>query len=266
MNILVSFILLFSSNLFACEIKKSSPDLISLSGPVTVVLRELGLLKDPKLKGISVFNPVKKDAFTGKIYPGGVFLSTDSFKDFKDKIVFYDESRDLNRVLSDQKIQNHELRTRFLRPLQTVDSVLKSITPYLNGCDSKITDFKVRAKKLEDDLQGLIKNRPSVIFYLGEISLNKKPELIIVNDGVVKFLRDNNIITTYPSRLSYVNWSAKMMNDLPKNTIHIGLKDSAQNGEVEIKKSSRGMTLIYPGVLVPGYSQLEGFHYLFKNL
>lgn len=266
MNIFLSFIILFSFNLFACEIKKDSPDVISLSGPVTVTLRELDLLKDKKLKGISIFNPVKKGSFEGKIYPGGLFLSADTFKDFKDKIVFFDEGRELNRILNDQKIKNIEVRTRFLRPLQTIEIVLKLIAPNLSGCDTRIAEFREKVKKLQDELSGMINNKPTVVFYLGEISENKRPEMIIVNDGVVKHLRDNNIISTYPSRLSYVNWSAKIINELPKKTLHIGLKDSAQDGSIEIKKSSRGMTLIYPGVLVPGYSQLEGFHYLFKNI
>lgn len=267
MNIFLSFITLFSCHLFACEISQSSPDIISLSGPMTVTLRELDLLKDKKLKGISLFNPIKKDSFSGTIYPGGIFLSTDTYKDFEEKMVFFDESRDMNRILNDRvKVKNAELRTRFLTPGETIDLSLRQLIPFLTHCDSKIADYKSRVKKLQEELLILNKKKRSIIFYLGEISEKKRPELVIVNDGLVKFLRDNNAISTYPSRLSYVNWSSKIMNDLPRETLHIGLKDSTQSGVIEIKKSPRGMTFSYPGVLVPGYSQLQAFQYLFKNL
>jgi hypothetical protein len=87
-----------------------------------------------------------------------------------------------------------------------------------------------------------------------------------VNDGVVKKLIKENKIKTYPSELSYVNWSSKIMDTLSKDFIHLGIEDSGSKLMKEIKRSSMKMTLIYPGALVPGFSQLEAFLFWANSL
>ena len=67
---------------------------------MTVLLREVGLLNDPALQGISVFNPIPEKDFKKTRYPGGVFLSRTTLKEFHQSIVFYDEGRELNKLLS----------------------------------------------------------------------------------------------------------------------------------------------------------------------
>ena len=99
----------------------------------------------------------------------------------------------------------------------------------------------------------------SVVFYLGNFIGGRAPEMVMVNDGVVKWLIEEKKITTYPTELAYVNWSARILKSFPATTMHVAVKDSGRNGEQQIKRSSAGMTLVYPGSLVPGLSQLEAF-------
>ena len=105
-----------------------------------------------------------------------------------------------------------------------------------------------------------------VIFYLGRFINHRPPELVMVNDGIVKKLLSEKKIITYPTDLSYVNWSSKIMLGLGQDFIHLGIEDSGKNNIKEIKRSSKQMTLIYPGALVPGFSQLEAFLFWTNSL
>ena len=82
-----------------CTFRQDLKKVISLSGPMTVLLKEVGLLDHPALGGISVFNPVSKEQFKKKIYPGGIFLANSTLKEFKDSVVFFDESQQVKNVL-----------------------------------------------------------------------------------------------------------------------------------------------------------------------
>ncbi len=88
----------------------------------------------------------------------------------------------------------------------------------------------------------------------------------MVNDGVVKWLVDEELIKTYPAPLAYVNWSAKIMQGLPKDSYKVGIKDSGNSLEEKIEKSAQIINLTYPGSLIPGSGQVEAMIYLFKNL
>jgi hypothetical protein len=250
-----------------CEFKRDVKNVVSLSGPVTVILRELNLLNHEKLKCISIFNPVSQTEFKGKIYPGGVFLSQSSLNEFRDNVVFFDESREMARNFKSLgNVSAHEIRTRNLLPLEAMEKALHSLTGVLSGCEEKMGELRSKAASLQKEILQKIPETYSIIFYLGELRGERFPEMIMSNDGVVKLLREKNKIKTYPSELAYVNWSAKIMKELPSTTLHVGLKDSGMEMTKEIKRSSQRMTLIYPGVLVPGYSQLEAFHYWVQNL
>lgn len=269
MKIFLSFIILiFSLKTFAvCDFKPSVKKVISLAGPATVTLKELGLLNNPKLKGISVFNPVGKNEFSGRIYPGGIFLSQNTLNEFKDSVVFFDESRELTRIFKTYPTMvSREIKTRNQIPSETIDVTLKAVSEFITGCEEKIKSLVSKKEKLEASILSNIKKKLNVVFYLGDILNNRPPELVIVNDGVIKWLVMKEKISTYPSELAYVNWSARIMNGLPKDTLHIGIKDTEQEGLIKIKRSSRWTTLMYPGALVPGITQLEAFEYLFRNL
>lgn len=249
----------------ACDFKSHIKHVNSLSGSATVVLKELGLLNNPRLRGISIFNPIAKSDFKGRIYPGGVFLSSSSIADFGGGMLIYDESRELRKVLSPiSSIHAIEIKTRNLTPWDVQEGVLKEMSFLLEGCESAISSLRIKTKNLEQKILSQIKNRPSVVFYLGEIKNNRRPELVIVQDGVVKWLVQNNKIITYPSDLSYVSWSAKIINSLPISTLHVGIKDSGREMIKTFKKDGQNITLTYPGALVSGLTQLEAIDYLFR--
>jgi hypothetical protein len=255
MKIFVSFFLLFSSVSFACTFKKEVKKVISLSGSMTVLLNETGLLKG--VSGISVFNPVS--TFKGTVYPGGLFIAQSTLSNFSGALVFFDQGEQIRKILSSGKnIISKEVITRNLLPLETVELTKKLLSPYVSGCEEKFSAYSEKAKKVQNELLGSFPKQQKVIFYLGEIK-QRLPELVMANDGVVKLLLKEKKIISYPSELSYVNWSAKVLSELPKDYLHVGISDPGMKDHKEIKKSSKGTTLIYPGSLVPGLSQLEAF-------
>lgn len=268
MRIFLSLILFFSSHVFAiCDFKPHVSKIVSLSGSSTVVLKELGLLKNKKVQGISLFNPVTTEEYSGKVYPGGIFLSRETLKEFSGAVVFFDEARELRKILeATSSVEGKEIKTRNLNPDEAVSETLKVISPYLQDCEGKISSLHQRVKVLMDEIVEKIPSNFTAVFYLGEFRGGRVPEMVMANDGVIKWLKEKKKIKTYPSSLAYVSWSAKIMNSLSKDTHHVALKDSGRDGKKEIKRSSLGMTLVYPGVLVPGISQLEAFLFLFRSL
>jgi hypothetical protein len=251
----------------ACDYKTHVKKVFSFSGPVTVALKHLGLLKKDQVKGISTFNPISKEDFQGKRFPGGIFLSQSSFAEFSGSVVFYDESRDLDRILSPMSsIQGWQIKTRGLTPRAANNYVIKQLEHFVEGCEKEFSNLDLEVKKLEEKLLAKFSRSQSVVYFLGEFRMGKPPELVIVNDGIVKWLIEKKKITTYPSRLTYVNWSAKIMNQMPKNTLKIAVKDSAADMIKELKQNGNEITLIYPGSLVPGITQLLAWNYLMDQL
>lgn len=255
------FILCFDS--FAvCDFKNDITKVVSLSGSTTIILKEMGLLNHAKVQGVSIFNPVTTSEFKGKIYPGGVFLSHQALSDLKGSLVFYDESRELNKIFrSRADINSKEIKTRNLVPMDAIDSTLASMKEFILGCDSEIAALKNKANLLQNNILKKLPAQLTVIFYLGDFLGGRPPEMVMVNDGVVKWLISEKRITTYPSELAYVNWSSKIINSFSPSTLHLAVKDSGRDGEKKIKRSPVGMTLVYPGSLVPGLSQLEAFNF-----
>lgn len=262
------FIILLSFNCFAvCDFKKDVSKVISLSGSSTVIFKELGLLKNPKLQGVSVFNPLDDSDFKGRIYPGGIFLSHQALSEFDGSVVFYDESRELHKIFGTRKaIKARQIKTRNQTPLESVENTSAIVSEFISGCDDELRKVKERAVSLQKEIIKTMPEKLSVVFYLGDFVGGRPPEMVMVNDGVVKFLVQQKKIKTYPSELAYVNWSAKLLKDFPAGTLHIGIKDSGRNGAQKIKRSSAGMTLVYPGSLVPGITQLEAFLFLARSL
>ena len=68
------------------------------------------------------------------------------------------------------------------------------------------------------------------------------------------------------SELSYVNWSARIMNNLLPGAFEVGLRDSASSMEIGFKKSAHVINLTYPGALIPGTGQIDALIYLFQNI
>jgi hypothetical protein len=261
-------VLIFSFQLpAACDFKNEIKKVFALSGSAAVVLKELGLLSHPKVQGISVFAPIKENEFKGKVYPGGIFLSHKTLNDFNDGVVFYDESRELRRILnSHQKVIGEEIKTRNLTPMEAIDATTGVLLSSLVGCEEKIAGLKKKALKLQQQIMVKLPEVRSIIFFIGNVKHGRLPEMIMANDGIVKWLRKEKKILTYPSDLAYVNWSAKILQSFSKEALHVVIQDPGRDQRIEIKKSSKIVTLSYPGSLAPGLSQLEAFSYFFEGL
>jgi len=256
---LSAFIFLFASSAFAdCTFRKDV-SVISLSGTTTVLFKHLGLLED--LKGISVFNPVTEEEYKGKVYPGGIFLSHKTLDEFKGSYVFFDESRELEKIFKTKNLKTIEVFTRNQTPTETIHTALKQIIPLIEDCEKETAKIEALRISLENKIMNAIPQKKNILFFLGEIKTSRIPEMVMANDGVVKWLREKGKISTYPSDLAYVNWSSRIMQDLSHMT-KIGIVDPARGD----KKKFVGQNLFYPGSLVPGLSQLEAFAYLFGEL
>src|SRR5690554_4754219 len=85
---LASILFLFPLVSFSCEL--NSPHIISLSGPVSTYLNELGIIN--QVEGISSYHPVP--SFKKTRYAGGIYLSNSTLKSFEGKVVFFDRSRE----------------------------------------------------------------------------------------------------------------------------------------------------------------------------
>lgn len=257
--------LLSTLHIFACDFSSNAKEVISFSGVITQSFQDLGLLKNSKLKGVSVFHPVSKEEFKGTFYPGGLFLSHDTLKKFSGSVLFYDESRELTRILRRHpEIKAVEVKTRSLGPVGAIERVEEVTKSYLSGCDFKALKTSLEAKLVE--LKKHIPKNKTMLFFLGHLNKGRPPELLMVNDGIVKWMLQEKLIKTYDSELAYVYWSAKILNGMPKETLKVGIKDPGNELVKKVEKVSDWINLTWPGALIPGRGQVEAMLFLFKNL
>lgn len=252
---LLSFFFVFS--LWGkCELQNPSQKIISLSGPVTVLFNELKLLNS--LDGISVFHPVSRKDYKGAVYPGGIFIASKSLASLRGKVLFFDESRELNQILSGvPEAKLIEVRTRGILPHEVSERVVKEVTPYLKNCQNELMEFMQKTLTTEKAITHSLKEKPRLVFFVGD--------LVMANDGAVTLLKKENRIETYPSELAYVSWSAKVMSQL-KGFTKIHLKDSAADLIIKSERRPDGsLEVTYPGILIPGLSQVQGFKYMFEK-
>lgn len=261
--LLASLLISFSTH--ACEFAPKVKSVYSLAGSVTLALRDLDLIKSPKLLGVSIFHPIDKKVFKGEILPGGIFLSRDTIKRLKGSVLFYDESLEMTRILSSYpEVRAVQVKTRSLAPMKAVEQTNELLKPFLHNCDMKVVSQKLEQKL--NTLKKIIPAKSSLVFFLGGIVNNRLPELLMVNDGVVKWMIDEKLIKSYPSPLSYVNWSAKILLEMPKETIRVGLRDSGSEMTQKVEKFQTHTNLTFPGSLIPGAGQVEAMIYLFEQL
>lgn len=242
------FIFLFGQA-YACSLNRG---IVSLSGPVTMVLEELDLLEDKKLKGISSFHPIGKKT-SAKIIAGGLFLSKKTLTDFKGSVVFYDKSFELARVFKKSGLKEViDLDTVGLSSFKVVDKVQNLLKPYLVNCQKKLGDMNFFLGQSRKTIKKMKKLK--ALFYLGLIN-RKKPEMIMVNDGFVMSLKDLKVLKTYESELAYVQWSAKEMKKY-KDYLSFGVSDFI-NGESRFTKlADKKYNIFFRGVLIPGIRQI----------
>ncbi len=253
MKVISLFFLLLSFG-HCCSLE-SEREFLSLSGPITMIMQDLDLLNDPALKAISSFHQVNSTA--SKI-DGGIFLSKKYLRKYKNPIIFFDESAQLEKTIADLKLKAHKIVTKGGDPFTIYAKSLETLVPYLDGCKDKITKLNALTAELRKNIFAGSKMKRRVIFYLGELTESKRPELVISNDLFVKKWKELKLIDSYPSLLAYATWSQKILKELG-DYIEIGL---AEKPQIEVKKiSERKFNIYFPGVLTPGLSQIKFMHY-----
>lgn len=245
------FLLLFSLEASACDLSKK---IVSLSGPMTMLLEEMNLLKSSKLKAISTFHPIRSET-SAEILLGGLFMSKKSLAKFKDTVLFYDQSRELRKILTTSNVEQlHEISGRGKSSIEVSEISINVLKPYLVGCEKLITKVELKLNDLKKKLA--LGKSAKLIFFLGEIS-HKYPSYIISKDGFVLDLLKSNKINSYKSDLAFVLWSKKALSKY-EDFLKIGVSEQKKLKGLNVKKvSEKKYNLSFPGVLTPGISQVN---------
>lgn len=253
MKTFLSLLLFLSTVVRAeCQLRPRDRKIYSLSSPVTKVFEELGLLQN--LTGISVFYP-GGEKFKGEKIPGGIFLAPGKLKEMKDALIFYDQGQELRKLFRKQGLKAIEIVTRGQTPGETVSHVVKTLRPYLRDCD--LEGLLIRVKDLEKRITKSMKERLKIVFFLGEVKEGRLPELVVVEDGLVLWLKRQGLVETYPTGFAYASWSGAILEELKKDHLLLGLKE----GKAGVSGTPKRATLTFPGSLAPGLHQLEAWEF-----
>jgi hypothetical protein len=267
--LIINLFLLFSpfAEATSCRISSKFLTLYSLSGPLTVGLKKIGLLSDPRLAGISYFHPIHKNEFKGERIPGGIYLSYQLAKKMRGAKIVFDHSYDLKKMMQKFDLDFIEFNTLGLTPLEVNEKVISLLVELTEFCHVEIDHLRKEAHSISAQLLKSVPENFKAIFFLGSLNKFRFPEIVINRDGVLKWLVKLNKIQSYPSELAYVPWSSKMINNLSHSYHFIGIKDSGSDFLYELKNEENAKwNFSYPGALVPGITQLEAWLYLFKKL
>lgn len=248
------FSLILISSSYACALKQDKK-LVSLAAPITSFLEELHLLDDPALDSISVFHATKNKKV--KRLAGGIFLSAKSMSKYRNHVIFYDASRELQRLMKKSSIVNAiEVDTRGIDPFDANEKSLALLSPYLSGCKKKLEKLNKKIAAIKVKVAKLKFGERAYVFFLGEFKKGQRPpELVMVNDGFVRYLAERNQMKTYPGDLAYVPWSQRVLSKLG-NRISIGISESSDE-ELNLKKVSANVFNISKmGALSPGLGQV----------
>ena len=241
---------------------KANREYVSLSAPVTHLLEEFGLLNDSSLKAVSIFHTSQETG--AKKLAGGIFLSPKVLEKHRQAVVFYDESRELGRSLAQNKIKRAvEVKTRGMDPFEANRSALEALTPYLKACGKKIEKLMNELETLKKELKQSKYGKRAVLFYLGKLKKNQRPpELIISNDGFVKFLKENGL-KTYPGELPYLSWSQRILKGLER-PVFVGVEEARGDFSI-VKVKENAYNLSAQGALSPGLKQARFLSRLAKT-
>ncbi len=244
---------IWASTTFACELKSET---VSLSAPITGLLEDLQLLSDKKLIAISLFHPLKVDTKLERL-GGGLFLSQKSLKRFQKMNLFFDESGEMKRRLTEAQIAGAiEVQTRSLDPFEVIDRALKKLTPYLKKCEAKLSALKNFYLNEQDWLLRQPAFKQPMYFFLGEMKQENWPDLLMVQDGPVLFWLRHKKLKTIDSPLAYVRWGEKWKKSLTKESQLIGLIHSSDAKEFSIEKQTY-WNVTSAGALTPGPWQVR---------
>lgn len=253
MKVFSFLIFIWASATFACELKSET---VSLSAPITGLLEDLQLLSDKKLIAISMFHPLKVDSNLERL-GGGLFLSQKSLKRFQKMNLFFDESGEMKRRLTEAQISGViEVPTRSLDPFEVIDRSLTKLAPLLKNCDTKITALKKFYMNEKDWLIKQAAFKRPMYFFLGEMKDENWPDLLMVQDGPVLFWLKHKKIQTIESSLAYVRWGEKWKKSLTEESQLIGLIHSSDAKKISIEKQSN-WNVTSAGALTPGPWQIR---------
>lgn len=256
MKLVISFLFFVCSSL-ACELN-SQNDYVTLSAPMSTLMKKLRVLSRVRL--ISTFHPYEEKI---KKVSGGIFLRGDKINLKENTILFFDESKELERNLKKTIAQKVIVKTRGLSSIQSTRYLINKLSPYLKNCKKRIDLLQLEIEKMKERISSF-KFKDTFLFYLGGISKDlKNNSMLITHDGFLLDLKENKSFKTYPSTTAYTNWSAKILKEL-KNKKYYGLKKSSKKKIHKLK--SKYFNINYPGILIPGYSQVEFLNFFLDSL
>lgn len=253
MKLVISFFifLLMAFEVLSCELKENK--YLLLSSPMTMLLEKLDLLNSPHILAISSFHPIKESSKPR--IGGGIFLSVKKLKQYEGSIIFFDESRELQRNLKRSVEGVHiEVKSRGKNPFAILEENIEVLLPYLYQCEEKLEKIKQWSLRVEKSYAE--KKAYPWIFFLGEVKEDELPRLIIGNDLFITFLKEKNFIKTYISDLAYVSFSEKLLKKY-KNYKKIGLIEGKVD-EIQIEKINEDrLNLTFRGIFSAGISQIS---------
>lgn len=266
MRIWLSFLFLPLTVWGKCDFRSDIHAIYSLSGPITTGLKVLGLQTSAKLKGISTFYETAGEKFHGSKIPGGSLLSPVTVRNFERGVVFFDEAQETEKILKafGKGLKLKKISTRNLTPMEVTKVVAEEVEEVTSGCGEELKQFERSVLALQKKILQRIPNDFRVVFYLGGFEGIARPDLVMANDGFVKWLKDEKKILTYPTSLAYVPWSAKIMKGEMNEAIEVGIMDA--NKEDIIRHPEKRFTLQFPRALTPGIDQLEALNYLLEKI
>ena len=248
--------LYFHSDAFACRLKR---EVVSISSPITGVLRELGLLKDPNLRAVSIFHPLTSAEFVGPRLGGGLFLSKKEMETFKSASFYFDQSAELSRRLKQLSLQHRiQIRTRGQDPFAITQMALAVLNEDLEKCETQITKLQAWLKEQQSFLQAQAAFKGETFFFLGEIRSGKLPSLMMVKDGPILFWLKQGKLKTFDSPLSYVTWGEKWKKNLKGHELFVGLVQGPADQEFRIENLGGNQFNVFdPMSLSPGPWQIH---------
>jgi|GEM_PF-5869728 len=256
--VILSLIANFAKANANCRLNQN---IVSLSGPISFVLKEIGLQSDKKLLGISSYHKFFK-GFKGKKIDGGIYLPSKVFYEIKkDYILFSDESIDGMRTLKKarESFENFkkiiEVKSRGKDSFTFSKEVFSLIETIVSNCQLELKNLVQKVNKIQEELLNFKLNRKQSHYFSlsGSRKLSPEKEYLITNDLFVKSLKEIKNFNTYESNLNYTSIPQKKISMLPKVQWWRVKQDRSELG-IELKKD--WILLHGDSVLVPGLSQV----------
>tara|TARA_B100001971_G_C18268008_1_gene596103 strand:- start:37338 stop:38144 length:807 start_codon:yes stop_codon:yes gene_type:complete len=251
LSLIILTVSLFLNEASSCEFKKDIK--VGLySGAITELIKHLGLEEKENIIFYSNYFPINNKS--AKELSGGIFTSKKLLSEYSVDHVFYDDSRELKLLFERSGFkQLTAIKTAGMTPFEVVTNNLKVLRPLIKNCGEKI---KVLEENISKTKKLSLKHK-KVIFFLGELKENKLPELIMLQDGFVKYLLQENLIKSYESELAYITWSEKLLNEyIQDNYTLVGLSQSKVVLEIHMVSKNR-YNFACNTCLTPGLGQIK---------